>query len=282
MVKAHLTEAADGRTLVVRYRMGFHSELSGVATFEDAVVKMVLSDSGGENVEVELIKLRPSMRTTNDAVSDADGNAPSDSVVRGSGTAFVVDPSGLLLTANHVIEDAKRIEVSCSGQPGLTATVRTSSAITDLALLEVEGLEIDTHLAISQSVPTLGEQVFTVGYPFVDFLGGEPKYTEGTISASSGPGGDASFLQISVPVQPGNSGGPLVNADGDVVGVVVATASAPAFFQASGTIPQNINWAVKGIFAAALFEPPPAPQNSGQASVIDRVREATCLVSTER
>ena len=272
MVKAHLTEAADGRTFVVRWRMGDHEELGGVAALDGAVLKVTLRDTSGEDhLEIGLIKLRPSV----------DASLPA-SAARGSGTAFVVDPSGLLLTVNHVVEDATRIEVSCSGQPALSATVTSSSASTDLALLEVGGLVVGTYLTIAQTIPALGEEVFTLGYPLVDLLGREPKYTEGTISALSGPGGDASYLQISVPVQPGNSGGPLVNEDGEVIGVVIATASAPAFFQTSGAIPQNVNWAVKGIFAAALFVPPPAPESISQESAIDRVRRSTCLVLTTR
>lgn len=203
--------------------------------------------------------------------------------MRGSGTAFVVHPDGLLLTAHHVVENADSIDVSCSGQSAQAAMVRSASPSTDLALLEVEGLNVDAYLSFAQSGPELGEEVFTVGYPLVNLLGTEPKYTEGTISALSGPGGDASYVQISVPVQPGNSGGPLVNERGEVVGVVIATASAPAFFRASGTIPQNTNWAVKGVFAAALFSSPApllSPLESAPGSPIDRVRAATCLVVT--
>jgi len=203
----------------------------------------------------------------------------------GSGTAFVVHPEGLLLTANHVVEGATSIEISCNGQPGQFAVVKSSSASTDLALLEVSGeLGTASVLRLSQERAALGDEVFTVGYPLIGLLGRDQKYTEGTISALSGPAEDASFLQISVPVQPGNSGGPLVNGQGDVVGVVIATASAPTFFQVSGTIPQNINWAVKALYGAALFEPPSGPPQAvtGQDTTIERVREATCLVLTER
>jgi len=101
-----------------------------------------------------------------------------------------------------------------------------------------------------QAVPGLGDTVFIIGYPTPDLLGTDPKYTNGTVSALSGLRGDASFLQISVPIQPGSSGGPLGNDEGDVVGVVVATADAPTFMEAADSIPQNINWAVKSVFAS--------------------------------
>jgi len=77
---------------------------------------------------------------------------------------------------------------------------------------------------------------------------------------------------------------PLVNAEGDVVGVVVATADVPTFIQATDTIPQNINWAVKSLFASALFTPPFAgvTPSTDRADIIERVQEATCLVRITR
>ena len=81
------------------------------------------------------------------------------------------------------------------------------------------------------------------------------KYTDGSISSLSGIQGDATFFQISVPIQPGNSGGPLVNQEGNVVGIVTATAAVEAFYQATGSMPQNVNWAVKGAYASLLLPP---------------------------
>ena len=90
---------------------------------------------------------------------------------------------------------------------------------------------------------------------FSHILGKEVKYTDGSISSLSGLQGDATFFQINVPIQPGNSGGPLVNADGDVVGVVTATAAVEAFYKSVGAMPQNVNWAVKGAYASLLLPP---------------------------
>ena len=145
----------------------------------------------------------------------------------GTGTAFIVRPDGLLLTAEHVVEGATSITVSCNGRPPVLAIIRASPAAVDIAVLEADGLGATSFLRLSPGrIPSLGEDVFTIGYPTPDLFGTDPKHTNGTVSALSGLRGDASFLQISVPIQPGNSGGPLVNEDGDVV---VATAAAPAF-----------------------------------------------------
>ncbi len=207
------------------------------------------------------------------------------SLMQGSGTAFVVHPDGLLLTAQHVIDRATSITVACNGGPTVPVTVASSSPTIDLAVLTTTAdLGTDTFLQLSPGQqPRLGDPVFTVGYPTPGLLGRDPKYTNGTVSALSGPGGDASFLQISVPIQPGNSGGPLVNAAGDVIGVVVATADAPTFIEVAESIPQNINWAVKSVFASALFTPPTGQMPSiDPDEVIQHVTEATCLVEATR
>ena len=130
------------------------------------------------------------------------------------------------------------------------------SPANDLALLKVN--TDTTHflpLAAARSA-SVGQKVFTIGFPVTDVLGDDPKFTEGSISSLTGPSGEISFLQISVPVQPGNSGGPLVNESGEVVGVVTASAAIIPFLSATGTLPQNVNWAIKSDFALPLFEPP--------------------------
>jgi hypothetical protein len=95
-------------------------------------------------------------------------------------------------------------------------------------------------------------------------LGQEAKLTEGTVSALSGPGGETSYLQITAPVQPGNSGGPVVNYQGHIVGIVSSTIAALPFIMATGTVPQNINYAVK-----SRTESTPHLRPSGAASHLD-------------
>ena len=93
-------------------------------------------------------------------------------------------------------------------------------------------------------------------------------------------GGDAGYMQISVPVHPGNSGGALLNRSGDVVGVVMATASALTFLKGTGTLPQNVSWAVKGAFAVPLFDqPPPSARITDRGAVVRRAVKATCSVT---
>ena len=285
MVIARFTMAADGRNFMGTV-LGFnHVEATGFAGLTNGMLTISMGAANNRDT-FSFLKLRPSL------VGGAPSRSPipTDStglpnVVTSTGTAFFVDPSGVLLTAHHVVDRATSITVSCDGRAPVIATVTSSSPAVDLAVLTAVGdLGTNTYLALSPTQqPALGDDVFTIGYPTPGILGRDPKYTNGTVSALSGVEGDASFLQISVPVQPGNSGGPLVNEQGEVIGVVVATADAPTFIRATDSIPQNINWAVKSVFASALFTPPTGRMPSiDPDEVIQYVTEATCLVEAPR
>jgi S1-C subfamily serine protease len=90
-----------------------------------------------------------------------------------------------------------------------------------------------------------GDSVVAVGFPFPGLLASEANVTTGTVSALAGIGNDARFLQMTVPVQPGNSGGPLLDLEGRVVGVVVGKLNALKIASVTGDIPQNVNFAIK-------------------------------------
>jgi serine protease Do len=92
----------------------------------------------------------------------------------------------------------------------------------------------------------LGDSVFTIGFPNTDIQGVAPKLTRGEISSMAGIRDNPRYFQISVPVQPGNSGGALVDERGNVVGVVAARLDDAVTYNASGALPQNVNYAVKG------------------------------------
>jgi len=204
---------------------------------------------------------------------------PVAKVSQRAGTAFAIRPDGFLLTAFHVVKDASAIEVSCPEVPKANAWVEQFSESNDLAVLRLAEPKTPTYLNLAEQKSTaVGDQVFTVGYPAPDLLGGEAKFTEGVISSLS-VGGDAGYMQISVPVQPGNSGGALINRSGDVVGVVIATASSLTFLKGTGTLPQNVSWAVKGAFAAPLFDlPPRSPRIADRGAIIRRAVNATCSI----
>jgi len=197
-----------------------------------------------------------------------------------AGTCFVVGPDGTVVTSNHVIEGAREILVTLDDGRQLTAAMEMASAATDLAVLDLD-VATPEYLSLASTRSTqAGEQVFTVGYPTVNLLGAEAKFTEGSISALSGLRGEASYMQISVPVQPGNSGGPIVNYNGEVLGVVAATAAVEGFYKDTGSLPQNVNWAVKSDFVRPMIdEVPRRSRSTSRTSAIERAQMAVCRVS---
>ncbi len=98
-----------------------------------------------------------------------------------------------------------------------------------------------------------GDDVIALGYPLVSIQGQEQKATFGRVNALSGATGDDRFLQIDAPIQPGNSGGPLLDAHGNVIGIVTATLNQLETFRAAGVVPQNVNYALRTSFLFDLL-----------------------------
>lgn len=131
-----------------------------------------------------------------------------------------------IVTNYHVVDGAKTIFVkgingdknrSCS------ATIVASDKNNDLAILKLSNVSISNiPYAVSSNLADVGEEVFVLGYPMTDTMGDEIKLTTGVISSLSGFQGDVANYQISVPIQPGNSGGPMFDQNGNVIGIVVA------------------------------------------------------------
>lgn len=195
------------------------------------------------------------------------------------GTCAVVRPDGALLTAYHVIAQAQTIRINLADGRSLPASVVRVDARHDLALLKVAARDLPYLPLASPTKDQLGEPVFTIGFPAVELLGREPRFTEGSISALSGPLGTPDLLQISVPLQPGNSGGPLINHAGELQGIISSIAAADRFQQATGALPQRINFAVKVRHVRGLYlPPPPPPPAAGRGEAIQRAQQAVCLV----
>jgi S1-C subfamily serine protease len=176
-------------------------------------------------------------------------------MILASANAFFVTQDGYALTSYHVVSKAARVQL-WTGSSTLPARLVKSDPANDLALLKVSGTFPALPLQASRGVE-LGETVFTVGFPNITLQGMEPKLTEGKISSLSGVQDDPRYFQISVAAQPGNSGGALVNSKGNVVGVVAGKLSELAALATSGSLPENVNYAVKSSYALLLLESVP-------------------------
>jgi len=207
---------------------------------------------------------------------------PTSQYIERSGTGFAISEDGHIATAYHVIKDAKTIKVYLSKDSFVSARVIHGDPVNDLALLKIENPTPNfLQIAPMRSVET-GDRVFTLGFPVSSVLGQETKYTEGVVSSLSGLKDASSFLQITVPVQPGNSGGALVNERGEVVGIITSSAAILPFIEESGTLPQNVNWAVKADYLRPLIELPKAGQKAfNRDQLIEYVKKSTFFIETE-
>ena len=166
----------------------------------------------------------------------------------GSGTAWGVS-KGYLVTASHVIEGAARIAVYSDGQPVGSARVVADDPASDLAILELKPIHpgVLAVLPLASGAAALGKTIFSLGYPEPEELGQQVKMTTGVVSGAMAE--DARMLQVTAPLQPGNSGGPILGWDGAVVGVVDR---AQTRFEDSPA--QNVNYAVKASYVRAMLE----------------------------
>lgn len=157
-----------------------------------------------------------------------------------SGSGFVVSKDGWLLTNAHVAKSCRSVMVGTEGKADKVLIDEDN----DLALVHVNA-DLGQPLSIAAGVPRLGEDVLALGYPLRSILADSLNVTRGNVSSLLGLGNDKRYLQISAPVQPGNSGGPLVDLSGRVVGIVTAKLNAVAIADATGDIPQSINFAIR-------------------------------------
>jgi S1-C subfamily serine protease len=199
---------------------------------------------------------------TSDSTS---GNSTSPKTPTATGTGFFITDDGYLISNYHVVKDAVKVRL-LTDSGVINATVVKVDAANDLALLKAAGQFAPLPVAASRGVK-LGGTVATVGFPDVGLQGFSPKLAKGEIASLSGSQDDPRYFQISVPVQPGNSGGALVDVRGNVVGIVSGKLSAKAALAATGSVPENVNYAVKSSLLLSFLESVPDVANKLKEAV---------------
>lgn len=215
---------------------------------------------------------------------------PSQAVASGmrissTGSAFPITRNGLLLTNYHVVQGCEEVRVRVSSSSASLIHVVASDETNDLAVLKAN---ITFAQAVAFRVGSNirpADDVIAVGFPFAGLLSDQPNVTTGTVSALAGLGNDSRFLQVTAPIQPGNSGGPLFDISGHLVGVVTETLDALVMAKESGIIPQNVNFAinnsaVRGFLDAHSIRYATARSDSAlsKANVAERGRAMTFRV----
>ena len=162
----------------------------------------------------------------------------------GNGSGFFIDTSGYFVTNEHVASAGRVFFVGSKNSGWRRAELIDTDEENDLALLKIEH-QADPFTVSDSDQVTLGQTVATIGFPNIELQGFSPKFTKGEISSLAGMKDDPATFQISVPVQPGNSGGPLFDEGGRIVGVVSARLNQDAAVALTGTHTENVNYAVK-------------------------------------
>ena len=177
--------------------------------------------------------------------AQGDGQAQTKTPKSWSGTGFVISASGHILTNNHVADGCTDLKGNLGGQAPVALRVVSKDATNDLAVLQGPVETFKNFAKIRDRALHSGDSVVAIGYPYHGLLSSDFTVTTGIVSSLSGMKNDTRELQISAAVQPGNSGGPLLDTNGLIVGIVTAKLDAISMARATGTIPENINFAIK-------------------------------------
>ena len=195
-----------------------------------------------------------------------------------SGTGFAVSPGGHILTNAHVVSGCSNVTARIGGLE-LQAQVMSIDSQNDLALLKISGT-FSTVLPLREGTRVqLGEAVVAFGYPLQGVISTSLNMTTGNISALAGLGDDSRSLQFTAPIQPGNSGGPLVDASGNVVGVVTSKLSPLWAAKIIGDVPQNVNFALKASVIRDFLESRSVDYRTGGLTAAIAVTELPGKVS---
>lgn len=155
-----------------------------------------------------------------------DGNFPNTEQIKMSATGFAVNNSGYVVTNYHVIEQANRIKVKgLNGDfsKAIDAEIVLEDANNDICVLKVpDSIRGEIPYGLASKSSEVGKSVYVLGYPLRTSMGDEIKLTNGIISSKTGFQGDPTSYQISAPVQNGNSGGPVFDDYGNIIGIVNA------------------------------------------------------------
>ncbi|BAV08479.1 Trypsin-like peptidase domain-containing protein [Filimonas lacunae] len=201
---------------------GIAASIAGVTAL--AISWMVTAFSPNNNKsELKLLireinQIKRNQQQQDSKINEVESKLPKGVTLKGGGSAFLLDSKGYLLTNAHVIKDAKGLLVVNKGKE-YSASIIYVDAAQDLAVLKINDSDFTTAArlpyGIRKNSSELGEEVFTLGYPRNDIV-----YNMGYLSSRTGYEGDTNRYQISLPANPGNSGGPVFNKNGEIIGVL--------------------------------------------------------------
>jgi S1-C subfamily serine protease len=211
-------------------------------------------------IRFEKSRQKTSAEDPSDKNSNKQERPPSASI----GSGFFVSKLGHIVTNEHVVRKCGSVTVGDNANKQVKASVLETDKRNDLALLRISSTQmasVETKSLISKLglklVPLaseglfksddveLGEDVLVAGYPYGDIFSNSIKVTKGIISSNIGMGDDRGQFQMDAAVQPGNSGGPIYDENGNIVGVVISQLNKLKVAKAIGSLPENVNFGIK-------------------------------------
>ncbi len=229
----------------------------GIAEFAVQVMKTIEFNRRDlvEEIFVEIVQaglgedMEPTQNNNNSIVNNID---PNEILNAASGTGFYVSNEGHIITNHHVIDGCSEVKAHAEGK-SMTATILAEDASNDLALLKIS--QKPPHVfAFSKENPYPLQNIIVAGFPFGDAVSSSLKFTTGVVSSLAGIGNNYSQMQIDAAIQPGNSGGPIIDELGNIVGVAVAKLDVDKVYEDFGVIPENTNFGIKGSIAKILLQ----------------------------
>lgn len=188
-----------------------------------AAVSPNINKSEYQQLKNDLTKVKNDQNKTNARLNEVDSKMPKGATARTSGTAFLIDGKGYLITNAHVLQGGSAVVKNNKGQEFATRIIKVDEK-RDIAILKIEDADYKAVSSLPYQIrkpeAELGEELFTLGYPRYPVE--DIVVSLGYLSSPSGFNGDTTSCQISLNANPGNSGGPVFNKNGDVVGIITA------------------------------------------------------------
>lgn len=243
-VKAYLEPSATDNVYSLRWIMGDKRKT------EERVASMKKPGFLGIDMTDEsfLLKLYPKFEKSNNISSDRIS-------LSATGSGFFISKEGYVATNAHVIKGGSSYEITVVNDSFISIKYRAKAIlideINDVAILKIEDENFTGIEEVPYSITTkteIGEKVFTIGYPLSSVMGNNYKVSNGIINSNTGIKDDVRYLQISTPIQPGNSGGPLFNEKRNIVGITTAKLDEDVIGQSV----ENVNYAIKSDYLIGL------------------------------
>ena len=194
---------------------------ASVALFAVVGTALIVNYMNSKQQEAILIPLRRKIdqidRSQQILKKDFAATRRKENIMRGdyAGTCFMISKNGYLITSHHVVKDADSVKIENEKFGVLSATIQYNDPANDVSILKIDTALYSLPFMIEASEASLAEDVFTLGYPREDVV-----FADGVVSAITGYDQNPNSYQVSVPVNPGNSGGPLLNSKGNLVGMI--------------------------------------------------------------